>query len=68
MKSSAGMTTNTLQPGQSYSKICGKEPRYNEILVITNTIWKPKRVIYPDVTNKCQHVTIFFKKCLKRLK
>ena len=22
-----------------------------------NTIQKPKRIIYPDKTNKCQHVT-----------
>ena len=28
----------------------GTEPRYNEILVITNTIQKPKRKIYLDIT------------------
>lgn len=33
------------------------EPRYNEVLVITNTIQKPKRIIYPDITNKCSHLT-----------
>ena len=26
-------------------------------LDITNTIQKPKRIIYPDITNKCYHVT-----------
>ena len=30
---------------------------YNETLVITNTIQKPKRIIYPGKTNKCQQVT-----------
>ena len=50
-----GITNDILQPGQSYSKMYGKEPRYNEILVITNTIEKPKRKIYPDITNKCHH-------------
>ena len=30
---------------------------YNEILVITNTIQKPKRIIYPGTTKKCQQVT-----------
>ena len=54
----AGMS----HPGQSYSKLYGKEPRYNEaqyneILVITKIIQKPKRIIYPDMTNKCQHAT-----------
>ena len=34
-----------------------KEPRYNEVLAITNTIEKPKRKIYPDTTNKCHHTT-----------
>ena len=29
----------------------GTEPRYNEILVITNTIQKPERKIYLDITN-----------------
>ena len=57
-----GISNDTLQPGQSYSKMYGKQPgynetRYNEILFITNTIQKPKRIIYPDITNKCQHVT-----------
>ena len=32
------------------------EPRFNEILVITNTIQKRKRRIYLDITNKCQHM------------
>ena len=53
---------NILQPGQSYSKMYGTEPRYNEprdneILVITNTIEEPKRKIYLDITNKCRHAT-----------
>ena len=33
------------------------EPRFNEILVITNTIQKRKRKMYLDITNKCQQVT-----------
>ena len=33
------------------------EPRFNEILVITNTIQKRKRKIYLDKMNKFQHVT-----------
>ena len=33
------------------------QPRFNEILVITNIIQKRKRKIYLDITNKCQHVT-----------
>ena len=49
---------NTLQPGQSYSKMYGKEPwynepRYNKILVTMNTTQKPKHITYP----KCQHVS-----------
>ena len=53
-----GITVNDiLQPGQSYSKMYGREPRYNElryhkILVLTKTIEKPKRKIYPHITNK----------------
>ena len=52
-----GKTNNILQPGQSYSKMYGTEPRYNEILIITSTIQKPKRKKYPDITNKYQLVT-----------
>ena len=53
-----GITNDILQPGQSCSKMYGtepryNEPRYNEILVITDTIEKPKSKIYPDITNKC---------------
>ena len=44
-----------------YNEPQNNEPRYHEILVITNTIQKPKHVIYPDMANKCQHVTIFEK-------
>ena len=47
-----GIKNNTLQPRQSYSKMYGTEPRYNEILVITNTIEKLKRKIYSDMTNE----------------
>ena len=52
-----GITNDVLQPGQSYSKMYGTEPRHNEILAIANTIEKPKRKIYPDITNKCHHAT-----------
>ena len=56
-----GIANGTLQSGQSYSKMYGKEPQYNEIFVITNAIQKPRPMmtynIYPDITNKCQHVT-----------
>ena len=51
------ITNDTLQPGQNYNKMYGKEARYNEILVITITMQKPKRIIYPDITSLCQHVT-----------
>ena len=57
-----GITNDILQPGQSYSKMYGTEPRYNkplysEILIITNTIEKPNRKIYPVITNRCHHAT-----------
>ena len=57
-----GITSDILQPGQSYSEIYGTEPRYNkprynEILAITSSIQKPKREMYLDITNKCQHAT-----------
>ena len=51
-----GITNDFLQPGQNYSKMYGTEPRFNEILVITNTIHKPKREICLHITNKCHHV------------
>ena len=56
------MTNDVLQPGQSYSRMYGTEPRYNEpryseILVVTNIIEKPKRNIYPDITNNRHHAT-----------
>ena len=54
---SSVLTNDILQPGQSYSKMYGTEPRYNEILVITSTIQKPRRKMYLDITNKCQHAT-----------
>ena len=52
-----GSTNDILQPGQSYSKMYGtdpryNEPRYNEIPVITSTTQKPKRKMYPEITNK----------------
>ena len=55
-------TNHILQPGQSYSKMYETEPRYNEfryneIIVITNAIQKPKRKFYPDITKKCHHAT-----------
>ena len=51
-----------LQSSQSYSKMYGTEPRYNElqnnkILVITGTTQKPKRKMYPDIMKKCEHAT-----------
>ena len=54
-----GTTNNTLQ---LESKMFGteplfKEPRYSKILVIMNTIQKPICIIYPDIMNKCQHLT-----------
>ena len=61
-----GITNDILQPALSYSKMYGtdpqynkpryseRNPRYNEILVITSTIQRPKRKMYPDITNKCQ--------------
>ena len=52
-----GIKNDFLQPGQNYSKMYGTETRFNEIIVITNTIQKRKRKIYLDITNKCQHVT-----------
>ena len=43
-----GFMNDFLQPGQKYGKMYGKEPRFNEILVRTNTIHKRKRKIYRD--------------------
>ena len=40
-----------LCPSQSYSKMHGIEPRYNEFFDIANIIRKPKRKIYLDITN-----------------
>ena len=51
-----GIRNDFLQPGQNYNKMYGTEPRFNEILVITNTIQKRNRKIYLDITDKCQHV------------
>ena len=50
------LTNEILRPGQSYSKMYGikpryNEPRYNEFFEITNIIRKPKRKIYLDITN-----------------
>ena len=33
-----GIKKDFLQPGQNYSKMYGTETRFNEIIVITNTI------------------------------
>ena len=41
-----------LQSGQNYNKMYGTEPRFNEILVITNTIHKHSYKIYLNITNK----------------
>ena len=52
-------TLQLLQWNLGYSNVYGREPRFNEIHVITNTmsIHKRKRKIYLDITNKCpQHV------------
>ena len=38
------------------------EPRYNEIFDITNTIWQPRRKIYLDIRNKCQHARDNYKR------
>ena len=45
-----------LRPGQSYSKMYGIKPRYNEpwyneFFDLTNFIWKPKSKIYLKITN-----------------
>ena len=45
-----------LCPGQSYSKMYGikpqyNEPRYNKFFDITNIIRKPKRKIHLNITN-----------------
>ena len=74
---------DALQTGQSYCKTYRKEPwyneprynkpRYNKILVIMNTIQKPKHITYPkcqqtnvnmclfkcDQTNKNQNLSLF---------
>ena len=46
------ITNDILRPGQSYSKMCGIEPRYNEFFDITNIIRirKPKGKIYLHIT------------------
>ena len=51
-----GITNDFLQPGQNYNKMYGTEPRFNEILVIKNTIQKRNHKIYFDITNKFEHV------------
>ena len=44
-------TNDILRPCQSYSKMYGIEPRYNEFFDITNIIRKPNCKIYFDITN-----------------
>ena len=52
-----GKTNDSLQPGKNYSKMYGAaESRFNEILVITNTIQKRNRKLYLVITSKCQHL------------
>ena len=58
------ITNYILQPEQSYSKMYGTKPRYNEsrynevfVIFITKAIRNPKHKIYPDITNKCHHAT-----------
>ena len=57
------VTNDILRPDQSYSKMYGIEPRFNEFFDITNIIRKSKRKIYPDITNynvcmlNIQHIT-----------
>ena len=43
------VTNDILRPGQSYSKMYGIEPRFNEFFDITNIIRKSKRKIYLDI-------------------
>ena len=43
------ITNDILQPGQSYSKMYGMEPRCNKIPDENNPIQKPKLKIYPDI-------------------
>ena len=50
------ITNDFLQPGPNYSKMYGTEPRFNEILVITNTVHKREHNIYLDIINKYQHM------------
>ena len=45
------ITNDILCPSQSYSKMHGIEPRYNEFFDIANIIRKPKRKIYLDIMN-----------------
>ena len=53
------ITKDILCPCQSYSKMYGIEPRYNEFFDITNIIQKPKRKIRLPRYNElqCQHAT-----------
>ena len=51
-----GITNDFLLPGQNQSKMYGTEPRFNDIVVITNTIQKRNHKIQLDITNKCRHV------------
>ena len=45
------ITNDILCPGQSYTKMYGIKPRYNEFFDVTNIIQKPKRKIYLDITS-----------------
>ena len=53
------LTSDCHHPSINYGKMYGteplcNEPRFNEILVITNTIQRPTRKMYLDITNACQ--------------
>ena len=52
-----GITNDFLLSGQNYRRLYGKEPQFNEIPIITNTIQKRKRKVYLYITYKCQDLT-----------
>ena len=57
---SQGITNYIFGPGKITVKCMEQrcnEPWYNEILVVTNTIQRPKVKICPDITNKCHHAS-----------
>ena len=46
-----GITNNIFVPGKSYSKMYGTEPRFNELLDLTNRFRQPKLRIYLQFTS-----------------